>query len=171
MATALLTAVGVGAKTAATISSVFSAVSTAAGLAGSIAAPMIQARNQSAVMQANANLADKEARDREVQSSIAAERQRRRNRAVMAEQEAGAAESGVLSGTSLDLLDQNSVALELDALTTEYNGTVEANNLRDRAAYTRSNAGMVKSAGTLNAVGAGIAGAGAAYDRIDGLNF
>ena len=137
----------------------------------SIATPIIESRNQAAIAEANAAFAEQESKDRAVNAGIAAERERRRNRIRQAESEAGAAESGALSGTSLDLLDANSVAFELDALTLQHRGENDARALSDRAAIQRADAGNIKRGGYTSAIGAGIAGAPRLYNAIDGLNF
>lgn len=151
--------------------SIISAVATIGSAVMGVVAPIIQSRNEAAIMKGNAALMMQQAKDREVQSSIAAERERRRNRRLMAEQEAGAAESGALSGSSLDLLDQNSVAMELDALTVEYNGMVDATSMRNRAGMMRAEASNIKRGGIIGAIGGGLSGVAKAAGGIDGLNF
>lgn len=169
--TVVLEAAGVAASTAATITSIFEVIGTAASVAMSVATPIMQGRNQAAVAKANAAFMEQEAKDRAVRGGIEAERVRRRARMRAAEQEAGAAESGVLSGTSLDLLDANSVAFELDALTTAYNAENEARTLRGRAAVTRAEASNMRTGGLAGGIGAGIGRASDLYSAIDGLNF
>ncbi len=169
--TVVLEAAGVAAATAKTISAVFSAVTTAASLASAVATPIVQARNESALAEAQAAFQDQEAKDRAVSAGVAAERHRKRVRAQQAENEAGAAEAGVLGGSSLDLLDANSVAFELDALTIEYNGRNDAKALSDSAALRRADAGNIRAGGTIGAVGTGVGRAPGFINAIDGLNF
>lgn len=169
--TVVLEAAGLSAATAATVGSVFEAITAAASVAMSIATPIMQANNQAAVAKANAAFMDQEAKDRAVAAGIATERRRKMARRQASEEEAGAAESGALSGTSLDLLDANSVAYELDALTVGYNATNDARALADRANLQRMDAKNIRRGGTLGAIGAGIGGASRLYTKIDGLNF
>jgi len=76
----------------------------------------------------------------------------------MARQEAGAAQAGAFTGTTLDLLDQNPVALESDALTVEFNERATANALAMGGANLRAEASNIKRGGTLGAIGAGLQG-------------
>jgi len=156
MATALLTAAGVSATTAATVSSVIGAVTSAASIGLGIATPLIQARNSAAVQQGIAAQYEQQARDREVQGAVDAARRRRQNRAVLAEQEARGAEATGLSGTIIDILDNNSVALELNALNVEYEASVDATSLRNDANAARAGASNARAGGVAGAIGAGI---------------
>lgn len=154
------------AANAGTISAVVSVASAAATAAGSV----MQGRQQNKIARANAAAKDQEARDRALQGSIAAERERRRNRAILASQEASAAESGAFSGSTLDLLDNNSVALEMDALTVEFNGQVGAGQSSRQASILRVEGSAAQSGGLLTGIGQGIGAAGQAFSRFDPLN-
>lgn len=134
----------------------------------SVFATIQQANNQAAMMEAQARFKDQEARDRAVAGGIEAERARRRHRLALSEQEASAAEAGVLSGSSLDLLDANSVSFELDALTLAYNRQLEGRSLESEATLLRADAGNVRRGGRFGAIGAGLSGVGR---LIDGLNY
>lgn len=149
-----LVAIGVGAAYAEAIAAVATVVTTAVSVAGTIASSQAQAKTQ----KRNAALMDKQARDRAIAGQMAAEKRRRTNRLMIAEQTAGMAESGMLSGTSLDLLDQNSVALEMDALTVAYNAEIGASHDRAAANNLRADAKATMAGGYMSAVGAGVKG-------------
>ena len=155
MAETILAAVSAAASQAGTIS----AITGALGLASSIATPLIESRNQAAIAKGQAAQLEQTARDQAVAASIAGERQRRKNRQLLARQEAGAAQAGAFTGTTLDLLDQNSVALEADALTVEFNERNQAAATAQQGANLRAQAADIKSGGRLGALGAGIGGA------------
>ena len=144
------------------VSTVASVGSGVLGAAGAISG----ARNQAAVMEANAGFMEQEARDRRLAAIVDAERLRRRQRIALSGDRAQMAQAGALSGTSLDLLDQNSVAAELDAMTVEYGGTVAHQALPRQAAVQRAEAGGVRSSGVWSAAGNLISG----VSRIDPLN-
>lgn len=154
----LLVAAGMSAAMASTVSSVVTAVTAIASVAMAVVTPMQQAKNKKVVAEANARFADQNAKDVEVRSGVQAARRRRMNRTLMAEQEASAGEAGVFGGTSLDLLNQNSVAMELDALNLEFAGDVEATSARNVGAGHRATGANAMAGGRTAAVGAGIAG-------------
>lgn len=142
------------------------AASIGSGVLGAATA-YTSARNEAAIMKAQAAQNEQAARDRRVASSIEAERLRRQNRIAMSRSRAGTAQAGALSGTSLDLLDQNSVALELDALTVQYGGDREAQSLSGSAGFMRSEAQRVSGTAVPAAAGSLLGG----LSRIDPLNF
>lgn len=152
----LLGAVGVGAVTAGYISAAASAISVAMA----VATPIMAAQQQKKEMKQNAMLLDQQARDKAVAGQMAAEKARRRNRQIMAEQTAGAAESGALSGTSLDLLDQNSVALEMNALTVAHNYEVSGAADANKAARLRADSKGVMAGGIMKGIGGGLSASG-----------
>ena len=158
------------------------------------------AQMQADAQRANAELLRKEGDNLAVAASIEAERERRKNRRMRAEERAGAAESGMLSGTSLDLLDANSVAREVDALTIAYRGNLDAKSryraadLREAGAadhevmgalnasqytmqadYSRASgankAKQIKAGGYASAIGGAFSSFGDVYSAVDGLNF
>lgn len=151
---------------AATISTIGTVAAVGSGVLGAATA-YTGARNEAAIMKGQAAQNEQAAKDRRVASSIEAERLRRQNRIAMSRGRAGMAEAGALSGTSLDLLDQNSVALELDALTVQYGGDREAQSLQTSGGFMRSEANRVRGTGVPAAAGSLLSG----LSRIDPLNF
>ena len=146
---------------------VLTGISTVMG----VIAPLAQGRNAEAIHDANAAALDQQAKNKITEGAIQAERQRRQNRRVIAEQEATAGQAGVYGGTSLELINHNSVALELDAMTTEYQAELDADNLRRGANIQRAEGDAARQSGTLQAVGAGIKGATSfALSDFDPLN-
>lgn len=150
---------------AGTISTVAGIGSTAIGTYGAIKG----ASDQAAVMKANAAQMEATARDRRIASSIEAERLRRKQRVMLSRDRAGMAQAGALSGTSLDLLDANTVAAELDALTVAYNGASSARGLEGQARLDRAEAGAVKGSGYVSGLGK-LAG-GLSLANFDPLNY
>ena len=167
----VLTAAGVAAKTASTIGTVVSTVATVASVGSAIATPIIAGKRQERIEKANAASLQADANRREVAASVQAERERRRSRQMIANQEASLTEAGAASGTSLDLVDQNSVALELDALTVEFSGQQGADSLRDQAAQRSFVGQMAGSSGILSGIGAGVSSADRLVTSFDPLNF
>lgn len=157
--------------TATSLTTIVTNVALLASAAVSVGSTIASANNQSAMAKAQARYREQEARDRAVAAGIAAERRRRQYRLAQAEQAAGAAEAGVLSGSTLDLLDANSVAFELDALTLQYNGMNDARALRSSAGLLRADAGNIMTGGTMSAIGAGLGATPRVVTAIDGLNF
>lgn len=148
---------------AATISTVASVGSAAIGVAGALKG----ARDQAALMEGNAAQMEQAAKDRRVAANIEAERLRRRQRVALSRDAAMMQEAGAASGTSLDLLDQNRVAAELDALTVQYGGETAGQGLEQQAALDRAEIPGVKSGGYLTAAGRALSGIGS----IDPLNY
>ena len=148
---------------AATISTVASVASAGVGAVGAIAG----AQSQSAQIEANAKQMEQAASDRRVASSVEAEKLRRKQRVALSRDGAMMAEAGAMSGTSLDLLDQNRVSAELDALTVQYNGETAASGLDRQAELDRAEASGVRTGGYLTAAGR----VGTGIGSIDPLNF
>lgn len=165
-----LIAMGIGKLTAAAIASAASTAATVASVGSAVIGGVgaIQSgRNQAAVMKANARNAEQQGRERQVAANIEAERMRRQSRLVAARGRAGMAEAGALSGTSLDLLDQNSVAMELDALTVQFNGAEAARGARNQGNVTRAEASQVQRAGIISGASQMVG----SFAAIDPLNF
>lgn len=151
-----LIALGIGAKTAAGIVSAASTAAQVATVGGAVlsgATAFTGARNQAAAMESQAALQEQQANDRAVTASIEAERLRRQQRTALARDRAATFGAGAGSGTSLDLLDQNTVAAELDALTVQYGGRQDAATQRQQAGATRMQADTVRSGAPFEAVG------------------
>lgn len=155
--------IGFVAANAATISTVASIASAGIGAVGAISG----ARQQSALIEANAAQMEQTAKDKRVAASVEAERLRRKQRVMLSGDMAKTAQAGALSGTSLDLMDQNSVSAELDALTVQYNGEQGASDLQRQAALDRAEASGVKNSGYLTAAGRTMSG----LASIDPLNY
>lgn len=125
----LLLTMGASAGTAGAIGSAATVLGPVLQVAGALGA--VSAANRQA---AEYERAGKESR---VMASVEAERMRRYSRQVQSRTMAGMAEAGVLSGTSVGLLDQNAVAQELDALTVEFRGEQQARGYEFEAKQTR----------------------------------
>lgn len=125
----LLLTLGASAGTAGTIGSIATVMGPVLQVAGAI----------SGVQAANAQSAEYErsAAESKIMASIESERMRRHARQVQSQTRAGMAEAGVLSGTSLGLLDQNAVAQELDALTVEFRGEQQARGYQAQAGQSK----------------------------------
>lgn len=121
----LLVAIGVGAKTAAAISTV-TAVAAPVFAVGSSIAQYKESKDQAAEF-------SRQARDERVMSSIKAARVRRDARVKQSRDRVSMLESGAASGTALDVLKQNAAMDELDALTVQYQGEQQARGLDARA--------------------------------------
>lgn len=166
----LLVAAGMSASMAASVASVASVVATVASVGTAVAVPVIQGKQQQKMDEANAQRLRQEGRQRELEGSIAAERQRRQNRAMIARQAAGQAEAGALSGSSLDLLDANTVALEMDALTVAYQGELQGRSLNDRAGLLDFQGRQAGQAGLAAGAGGLLSSAGRGLANFDPLN-
>ncbi len=93
-----------------------------------------QAQYQANAAEYNATVARQNAVTAGAQASAAEEQQRRDFRALQGQAIAAAAQSGTgLSGSNADVLAQNSVANELDALTIRYEGQMRARGLQAEA--------------------------------------
>lgn len=148
---------------AATIATVASVASAGVGALGAIKG----ARDQAALTAANAAQMEQAAQDRRVAANIEAERLRRRQRVALSRDAAMMQQAGAASGTSLDLLDQNRVSAELDALTVQYGGETAGVGLERQAALDRAEIPGIKSGGYLKAGGRVLSGIGS----IDPLNY
>lgn len=129
------------------------ALSAGSALLSGVAASQ-QAKNQADLM--------KDAAQQNLRAAaIEAAKTRRKNRQMAARERAGAVESGTFSGTTLDILDDNAVTREMDALTMEYNG-------RTRNAAAQAEAGSMRVQSPLYLAGGLMTGAGR---LIDPFNF
>lgn len=152
--------------------------STAISAVGSIVQGQQQAANYNAQAQANAYnaqvqrnnaiIAENNARAASDQANAKEEAQRRHFRSLQGQAIAGVAQSGTgFDGSNEDLLKQNAVANELDALTIRYEGqnqsnafTAEANNRRAQADLEQFSSG-VNRMNASNAITASYFNAGA----------
>ncbi|MEL6278482.1 MAG: hypothetical protein AAFR28_06305 [Pseudomonadota bacterium] len=144
------------ASSAGTIGTVLSAIATIGGVVSSVAG----ARNQAGVLEAQAASADAQASSVEAAGGREAALMRRRARLQQSKEQATFAQSGSLSGSAFGVLDQNAVYDELDALTTVYNASQSAQDLRHGASVTRAEAGQVRTGGYLSAAGKLASGVG-----------
>jgi hypothetical protein len=122
--------------------------SAAVGAAGSISQGQAQARAYKAQAQAQewqANLEKQNADVARQQAAAQEESQRRKFDALQGEALAGVAQSGTgFEGSNLDLLKQNQLNNELDALTIRYQGENQARGLQAQADISRMNAGILR---------------------------
>jgi hypothetical protein len=141
-------------------------VSTAFSAMGAIQQANAQAAQQRAIAQAqnyNAQVARNNAQIARDQANVAEENQRRKFNALQGEALAGIAQSGTgFFGSNLDVLKQNEVNNELDALTIRYQGETKSNALlaesqldKYNADVANSNASSATTGGYFNA-GAGL---------------
>lgn len=135
----------------------------ASGIAsvGSIFAGQQQARSAEVQADYDAQVAEQNRRIVLQQSGAAEEMQRRRSRAMLSEQVAGVAESGLgMTGSALDLYNSSVQQAELDAMTVRYDGELRAAGLTQQAEQARTASKSAKSYGR-TALLTGILGAGA----------
>lgn len=96
----------------------------------------------------NATVARQNAQVAGAQASAQEEQQRRKFRALQGEAIAGMAQSGTaLDGSNADVLRQNAVANELDALTIRYEGQMKSRGLNAQADLDTLNAQASRRAG------------------------
>lgn len=133
------------------------------GTVATIAAPVlgvVSAISGNAAARQQGREFDRQARDERVVAGIEAEQARRAARQRQSAARTAMAEGGVLSGTSLGVLDQNAVAQEMDALMIEYRGEQRGQAAEFQAAQAR------KSASPLNVFSAAVSG----FNSMDPLN-
>lgn len=138
--------------------------STAVSALGAIRQGQAQQAAYKAQAQAqeyNAKVAENNARAALDQANAQEEQQRRKFRMLQGEAIAGAAQSGAgLSGSNKDVIEQNALFNELDALTIRYQGQNQAQGLQAQANLDRYNARAARQAGS-EAMTAGYVSAGA----------
>lgn len=111
---------------------------------------------QSSELKASAQVADQNARTARLQANAKEDLIRRQSRQKLGEQRAAAAQSGFdpNTGSLLDIQADSAGALELDALTTRYEGTLQALSFSTQADNMRRQAKSATRSGYLNAAGA-----------------
>jgi len=147
----LMLAMGTGAGAMSTLS----AVSTVAGAV----LPVMEALQKGAERREQAGELERSAIEKRVMAGIEAAKVRREGRFRQSRDLVSMAEGGVLSGTSYDVLDQNAVMRELDALTVEFQGEQagKADDFR---------AGQYRKSNVLNVFSAAVEG----FSSMDPLN-
>ena len=102
----------------------------------------------------------RQATEERLMSNINAEKMRRESRQQQSRDRTAMIEGGVMSGTSLGVLDQNAVAQELDALTVQFTGEQRATGSEFQAQQARG------ATGPLDVFSAAVTG----FSSMDGLN-
>lgn len=130
------------------------------------------ADQQAKAANAEADQAELNAITARQQGNAAEEQARRQRTQMLGLQRASAAESGFDPNTgSLATLQIKSAGeTELDALTARYQGTMQGMGLQQQAAGLRSQAGAIRTSGTLSAFGQLVGGAGSYYGNSMKLN-
>ena len=146
----LLLAIGASAGTVSTIGSIATIASPVLGVMSALSS-MSAAKQQKAEHQ-------REATERRVMAGVEAEQARKKARFMQSRDRASMAEAGAMSGTGLDVLDQNAVAQELDALNVEFRGEQAARGADFRASQSKSS--------VLNVFSAAVGG----FTQMDPLN-
>jgi ribosomal protein L9 len=138
-------------------------IGTAVGAVGSIVSGYQQMQSQkaqAAQMANNAQVQAANARNARLAAGVEEDRQRRANRINQGREAAVAAESGaLLSGTALDVAEQNAEEDELDALLIRYQGELRATGFMNQANTQRANSRIMRSNASQSMVG-GVIGAG-----------
>ena len=108
----------------------------------------------------NAAVARNNAAASQTQASEEAARSRSRTRRALSSQRAQFAKSGAMvSGSALDVLYDSSIQGEMDALSIEYRGAVEANRYMAQAGLNRMEGRSASQAGYLQGAGSILGGA------------
>lgn len=132
-----------------------------------------QGKAQQSLDNYNASLEDQQAAVTQRDAAVNANRQRYQNRQLQGTQHAAIGASGVVGDVGSPLLVQAKQAayMELNAQETERQGEVAAYNMRTQAQIDRYSGRVARRAGTMNAVGTLLQGAGnaaAGYYNIKG---
>jgi hypothetical protein len=120
---------------------------------------------KSSELKADAQVADQNARTTRLQANAREDLIRQQSRQKLGEQRAAAVQSGFdpNTGSLLDLQADSAGALELDALTTRYEGTLQALSFSTQADNMRRRAKAATRSGYLNAAGELLGGARQQY--------
>jgi len=127
----LLLTLGVGTGAAGTIATAATIASPVLGVMGALAG--VQERQEQRAE------FEREAKESRIMASAEAAKMRREARQRQSRSRAMMAEGGVLSGTSLGGLDQNAIAMELDALNVEFQGEQQAKSAEFQASQSKAN--------------------------------
>lgn len=132
------------------------------GTAGTVAETM-GARNE---VQAEAQIAERNAEATALQTGQAQDAQRRRNREFLARQRAAISESNIdaSQGSSLLLQKQTGAELELEARNIGYSGELERLGYKTQAKMARKRKSMIGVTGFLKAGSQLLGGGATAYD-------
>lgn len=132
-------------------STIMSAVGATMGAFGSI----YQGQTAKAEANAQANIADQNARTARLHAGVREDLIRRQNRAKLGEQRAAVAQSGFdpNTGSLLELQGDSAAAGEFDALTTRYEGALQALSFSTQADSLRRSGKAAARTGFLNAAG------------------
>jgi hypothetical protein len=124
-------------------------------------------RGQVAKSEANAqaNIADQNARTARLQAGVREDLIRRQNRAKLGEQRAAVEQSGFdpNTGSLLELQGDSAAAGEFDALTTRYEGALQALSFSTQADSLRRSGKAAARTGFLNAAGTLLSSFGSKY--------
>jgi hypothetical protein len=99
----------------------------------------------------NANTATQNAEQAILQAAQEERRVRTLGRKEVGTMVAGYGASGIVGGSSLDVLAESIANLELDALNVRYGGQVKATNFRNEATYERYRAKEARASGQIRA--------------------
>jgi hypothetical protein len=119
----------------------------------------------------NAALADQQAQTTQRDAAIQANATRRQNARILAKQRAGFAANGIDASTGSPLLVESEQAgyLEMGALETQRQGSIEAGRLSQQAVLDRMAGKNARVAGTMNATATALSGAGNAAAMYKGI--
>lgn len=142
-----------------------SSAMSAVGTVLSAGSAIYQGQVAKAEGEAQAAVADQNARTARLQAGAREDMLRRQARARLGEQRAAAAQSGFdpNTGSLLELQGDGAGALELDALTTRYEGALQALSFESQADNLRRSARSAATTGYLNAAGTLLGSAGRKY--------
>lgn len=137
----------------------FALASTAAGAVGNTIGSVYAAKGQKAMLQAQADAADVQAKGAILAGQREEQRLRLSTANLKSKQRAGMAASGVdlSDGTSQQMLNSTDIMGEIDAITLQNNAQAQALGFRTQASYARASARGISPA--LAGVSAGLSGA------------
>lgn len=143
----------------------FASIAMLAASAVSAVGAIASGNAQAAALEGEANQARMNARIASQQAGAREDMQRRENALRLGEQRAAMAQSGFdpSSGSALTLQGQSAANAELDALTTRYEGQLQALSFNTQAANLKRSASSARTTGYLNAAGSLLGGASKSY--------
>jgi hypothetical protein len=122
------------------------------------------AQATSAAAKTNARIADRNALISRQSAAAEEEKQRRLSRRQAGANRAAIGASGItMDGSALDVMEDNAMDAEMDALTIRYNGEIGAMNSESDASLERMRAGAARTAGMFGAGSALLQGGAKAY--------